>query len=629
MNGWYIKDVGDAVLAVFKNAVDALSFAMELEKNTGHEMVRITAGAHIGTVIIRGNDIFGNEVNLAARIQDKAMAGEVWVSDGVRAEWRSRHGPGSLAFARHPNIELKGLDEPITLWSVEPTFPKSPARGSEVETGRVADQKPRDQDKAKEEAKEAERQRQIVLDQAAAAAAAGKPEVVEQFIKSHPEWRAVLGPYLRQAEKVKEEAKAAERQRQLALSRAADAAAAGKPEVVEQIIKSHPEWREGLEPYLRQAEKVKEEAKQPERQRQIILEKAAAAAFAGKPEEVRQLMESYPQWRQDLESLLGRADVVKAEAEKAMRHLRQLQIILNRASAAAAAGKPEDVRILMEKHGPFREQLTPLWHQAIEAQVQSRAKEAATQQAIEALKGLVRTHKSALKSQPVLVKTLESSVAEAEARVHKEIKIKLLEEKILAEARERVAAAHSDRDIQLLDLWAEEQIGRLPAPNPGLAVELRALVTQAQRALLKARKASAQPNLSGWKPLDMARSQAKQFAEEGNLDGLRSLIAENPRWEPQLASYLRETFRSYVKRQALCAATDADVTALEELIQQHRDLLDQDVLLAAEFDESLQQARSSIKARFKRRMLMWCVILASLAAVGAAIGVMLSRQAPK
>ena len=122
-SGWYIKDVGDAVVAVFKNAVDALSFAMDLEKSPGHEMVRIKAAAHIGTVIIRGNDIFGNEVNLASRIQHMAGDGGVWMSEGVRAEWRSRHGKNSLSFTRHPDIQLKGLDEPITLWSIPPSIP--------------------------------------------------------------------------------------------------------------------------------------------------------------------------------------------------------------------------------------------------------------------------------------------------------------------------------------------------------------------------------------------------------------------------------------------------------------------------------------------------------------------------
>jgi class 3 adenylate cyclase len=142
LHGWYIKDVGDAVVAVFKNAVDALSFAMELEKTPGHEMIRIKAAAHIGTVIIRGNDIFGNEVNLASRIQNMAREGGVWMSEGVRAEWRSRHGKSSLSFTRHPDVELKGLDEPITLWSIPSGFQLPQPVGAMTETKPPVEEKP-------------------------------------------------------------------------------------------------------------------------------------------------------------------------------------------------------------------------------------------------------------------------------------------------------------------------------------------------------------------------------------------------------------------------------------------------------------------------------------------------------
>ena len=682
-NGWYIKDVGDAVVAVFKNAVDALTFAMELEKDPGHNMVRITAGAHIGTVIIRGNDIFGNEVNLAARIQDKAGEGGVWMSEGVRAEWRSRHGKTSLAFIRHPNVELKGLDEPVTLWSLplaptpalpdageteakRITEPGRPAqekaqaqadaasrgevhrRDSKADAERIAEEARLAEEKAKteaeaikrrlqsvlnqataaalagkiqevqelikshphwhqylephlkwaeqikKEAEEAETQFQTVLSRAAAAAAAGKPGEVQQLIQSHPQRREDLEPHLRRAEQVKREAEEAERQFQILLSRAAAAAAAGKPGEVRQFIQSHPQRREDLEPHLRRAEQVKREAEEAERQFQTVLSRATAAAAAGKPEEVRQLiashpqrravlephlrraeqikkdaeggehqprnimnraadaavagkpeevrkiMEAHPDLREALEPHLRRAEQVQAEAEGAIRHIRQLQIILTRAAAAAAAGKTEEVQVLMEKYGPFREQLIPHLHQAIQTQVQVRAKEATTPQAIEALKGLLQAHQGALKSQPMLVKALDSLLAETDARVHGEIKIKLLEEEILAEAKKRVAAANSDEDIPLLDQWVEEQIARLPTQKSTLASELRFLVTQAQRALPKPKKSAAQPGLDGWKHLALARSQAKKFAEEGDLDGVLSLIAANPRWELQLVSFLQE-----------------------------------------------------------------------------------------
>lgn len=717
-NGWYIKDLGDAVVAVFKNAVDALNFAMELEKDPGHDKVRITAGAHIGTVIIRGNDIFGNEVNLAARIQDKAGEGGVWMSEGVRAEWRSRHGKHSLAFIRHPDLNLKGLDDPVTLWSLPSSLPpilpetgetetkqitqqgspagekaqehagagshgEAPRRDSKAEAERIAEEARLAEEKAKTEAEATKRQLQSVLNQATAAALAGKIEEVRQLIKTHPDWRQYLEPHLKWAEQIKKEAEEAETLFQTVLSRAAAAAAAGKPGEVQQLIQSHPKRREDLEPHQRRAEQVKREAEAAERQLQTILSRAAAAAAAGKPEEVRQLiashphrravlephlrraeqvkkdaeggehqprhilsratdaavagkpeevrklMEAHPDLREALEPHLRRAEQVQAEAEEAIRHIRQLQTVLTRAAAAAAAGKPEEVQVLMEKHAPFREQLIPHLHQAIQTQIQACAKQATTPQAIEALKELLQAHKGALKSQPMLVKTLESLLAETDARVLGEIKTKLLEEEVLAEARKRLAAANADEDVQLLDHWVDEQIARLPARNPALASELRELVTQAQRTLPKPKKSADQAGLDGWKHLALARSQAKKFAEEGDLDGVLSLIAANPRWELQLVSFLQEAVATRVRRQASHATKHADIVALEELIQQHRPLLEQNAELAAEFAEILQQARSAVKARFKRKMVTLFFILVSLAALGTAIGVMLSRPATK
>ena len=423
MHGWYIKDVGDAVVAVFKNAVDALLFAMELEKNTGHDTVRITAGAHIGAVIIRGNDIFGNEVNLAARIQGKSKEGGVWVSEGVRTEWRSRYGKNSLDFTRH-EVEIRGLEGLVTLWSVPPARPP-------------------------------------------------------------------IAP---------------------------DAT------------------------------------------------------------------------------------------------------VLTEAAAAAAAGKPEEVQKLLDQHGPVREQLIPHLHQAIQVKVQARANEATTVQAVESLKGLLQTYKAPLKSQPMLTKALESLVVQTEARVNAETKIRLLEKKILAEARKRAAVATSPEDIQLLDQWLDQQMSQLPAQNPALASELKALVTQAQQTMPQPMRTAGQGGKEDWKQEALICGQAKRLADEGDWNGVQGLIADNARWAPRLNLFLKEAVQTDIRRQALYTTSKAGLVALEESIEKHRALLDQDAELTAEFDELIRQAKGAIKTGVKKKVLWLILILAGLIAAGLAIG---------
>ena len=526
-----------------------------------------------------------------------------------------------------------GLEKQLALLMAEARKRVGPDGGtlanSKADAERIAAEARLAEEKAKAEAEAIKRQLQSVLNQATAAALAGKLEEVQQLIKSHPHWHQYLEPHLKWAEQIKKETDETETQFQTILSRAAAAAAAGKPEEVQQLIKSHPQRREVLEPHLRRAEQVKKDAEGAGHQARHIVNRATDAAVAGKPEEVRKIIEAHPNLREQLEPHLRRAEQVKREAEEALRHIRQLQVILTRAEAAAAAGKPDEVEILIERHGPIREQLIPHLHEAIQVQVQARAKEAATPEDIEALKGLLQAHKGALKTQPMLVKALESLLAETEARVHAEIAFKLLKKQLLAEAKKRVEAAKSEEDIQLVNHWVDEEISRLPSQDPTLADELKTLVKRGQETLRERKEPAAQAGSDDWKNQILVRSQAKKFADEGDVDGVQSLIAAKPEMELQLVSFLQEAVGTQVRCQALCATTKADILALEQSIQLHGALLGQNVELAAECDALLQQARSAIKARARRRILILFLILAVLAAAGAVVGVMLSRHAPK
>jgi hypothetical protein len=278
------------------------------------------------------------------------------------------------------------------------------------------------------------------------------------------------------------------------------------------------------------------------------------------------------------------------------------------------------VQKLLDQHGPVREQLIPHLHQAIQVQVQARANEATTPQAVESLKGLLQTYKGPLKTQPMLTKALESLVVQTEARVNAETKIKLLEKKILAEARKRAASATSPEDIQLLDQWLDQQMSQLPAHNPTLASELKALVTQAQHTLPNSMRITDPVGKEDWKQEALICGQAKRLADEGDWSGVRSLIEDNPRWAPRLNLFLKEAVQTDVRRQALYTTSKAGLVALEESIQEHRALLDQDAELSAEFDELIRQAKGAIKTRFKKKVLWLILILAGLIAAGLAIG---------
>jgi class 3 adenylate cyclase len=96
--GREIKTIGDAFLVLFASANDAVECALSIQRsfdehNGGRaeeDWIRIRIGVHLGDVIITENDVFGDGVNVAARIEPLAEAGGVCISDAVYASVRKR-----------------------------------------------------------------------------------------------------------------------------------------------------------------------------------------------------------------------------------------------------------------------------------------------------------------------------------------------------------------------------------------------------------------------------------------------------------------------------------------------------------------------------------------------------------
>ena len=97
-NGRIVKTTGDGMLVEFSSVVDAVRCAVEIQRamvdrNAGiAEDKRITfrIGANLGDVIVDGDDIYGDGVNIAARLEALAEPGGICISRTVRDRWRSR-----------------------------------------------------------------------------------------------------------------------------------------------------------------------------------------------------------------------------------------------------------------------------------------------------------------------------------------------------------------------------------------------------------------------------------------------------------------------------------------------------------------------------------------------------------
>jgi class 3 adenylate cyclase/tetratricopeptide (TPR) repeat protein/tRNA A-37 threonylcarbamoyl transferase component Bud32 len=131
-NGQEIKTVGDAFLVEFMSAVQATECAVDIQKrlferNASAEpnrRIRVRIGLHLGDVIHEQNDVFGDGVNIASRIQPFAEPGGICLSEDVANQIRNKVPFPLVPLAEGP--QLKGIDRPVRIlrvalpWDVQP-----------------------------------------------------------------------------------------------------------------------------------------------------------------------------------------------------------------------------------------------------------------------------------------------------------------------------------------------------------------------------------------------------------------------------------------------------------------------------------------------------------------------------
>jgi class 3 adenylate cyclase/TolB-like protein/tetratricopeptide (TPR) repeat protein len=122
--GRFIRSVGDSVLVEFPSAAAAVGCALELDRSFSDRSAARGApaslhiGVHAGEVMqAPDGDVYGEAVNLAARLQGVAAPGQVLVSDDVRRQLRAR---SEFAFVAAGTHALKGIAEPVTVHVAQP-----------------------------------------------------------------------------------------------------------------------------------------------------------------------------------------------------------------------------------------------------------------------------------------------------------------------------------------------------------------------------------------------------------------------------------------------------------------------------------------------------------------------------
>jgi len=83
-NGRWLKEMGDGVLASFSTVSDAVYCAKEIQKTCqDHPDLNLRIGIHLGEVVFEGDDVFGDGVNIASRIEPLSPVGGILVTEAV------------------------------------------------------------------------------------------------------------------------------------------------------------------------------------------------------------------------------------------------------------------------------------------------------------------------------------------------------------------------------------------------------------------------------------------------------------------------------------------------------------------------------------------------------------------
>jgi class 3 adenylate cyclase len=133
LGGRIIKKMGDGLLVGFVSAVNAVSCAVAVQKHLRsrnrhieeHQIFHVRIGVHVGDVLISSNDILGDGVNIASRIETLAEPGGICISGDVYEMVRSRM---SIQAVPLGSRRLKHVRRRIPIYRIMPGKQKKPGR---------------------------------------------------------------------------------------------------------------------------------------------------------------------------------------------------------------------------------------------------------------------------------------------------------------------------------------------------------------------------------------------------------------------------------------------------------------------------------------------------------------------
>ena len=115
-NGRILQYYGDGTLSIFDSAIDAVQCGIEMQHGFQKEpVVPVRIGIHTGDIIFSEDEVIGDGVNVASRIESLSVPGSVFISDKVYDEIKNQE---SIETSRLKKFKLKNVVKPIAVYAI-------------------------------------------------------------------------------------------------------------------------------------------------------------------------------------------------------------------------------------------------------------------------------------------------------------------------------------------------------------------------------------------------------------------------------------------------------------------------------------------------------------------------------
>src|SRR5258706_118651 len=124
-HGRLVKTTGDGFIAIFDSPVEAVRCSIVIQQNTvgrnaalpKHHWIEYRIGVNLVDVIIEDNDVYGDAVNIASRLENMAGPGQVYISGGIYEQIKNKLVCG---FESLGDRKVKNITDPVRVYRVLP-----------------------------------------------------------------------------------------------------------------------------------------------------------------------------------------------------------------------------------------------------------------------------------------------------------------------------------------------------------------------------------------------------------------------------------------------------------------------------------------------------------------------------